>query len=114
LITEAATPLVRAFVAQVHPDRYDEYRRLHAQPWPKMLALLKAANLTDYYIHFDESRHLLFARWTYVGSDLDGDLRRLRADIVAQKWDAQTLACMIPIGDGSNAWAPLVEIFELG
>jgi L-rhamnose mutarotase len=105
--------VIRAFVAQVRPEQLEAYCRLHAEPWPEITALLLAANLRDYQIFIDPVRHLLFARWTYVGDDFTGDMAKLRTDATAQRWHEQTLACLIPVGDGTDAWVEIESIFTL-
>ena len=65
-------------VIRVRPEAIEEYERLHADPWPGVLAAIAAAHIRNYSIY----RHgeLLFAYYEYVGSDLEGDLAAMAAD----------------------------------
>jgi L-rhamnose mutarotase len=105
---------VRRFgqVIRVRPEAIDEYERLHADPWPGVLAAIAAANIRDYSIY----RHgeLLFAYYEYVGSDLEGDLAAMAADPVVQQWWTLTDAMQEPYPDREPGswWLTLPEIFH--
>ena len=101
-----------AFVASVRPERLDEYLGLHSAPLPAHMALLHKHGLRDYTIHFDAARLLLFARFTYVGTDFAADMTAIDADPVAVKWDAATAPCLIPGPDG-DPWQALADAFAM-
>ena len=71
---------VRRFgqVIRVRPEAIDEYERLHAEPWPGVLAAIRRANIRNYSIY----RHgeLLFAYFEYVGDDFAADMAAMAAD----------------------------------
>ena len=105
--------VTRAFVATVRPEHAHTYVSLHANPWPEIIALLQAASLIDYRIFLDETRCLLFAQWTYTGQNLEADLTALRKNPIAHEWNIATLNCMVPVGDGTDAWTEIAPIFVL-
>jgi L-rhamnose mutarotase len=105
---------VRRFgqVIRVRPDRIDDYERLHAEPWPGVLAAIRAANIRNYSIF----RHgeLLFAYLEYVGEDLDADMAAMAADSVVKDWWKLTDAMQEPFPerDAGTWWLTIPEIFH--
>lgn len=108
-----AGPERYAWTVRLKPDKVDEYRALHAEPWPGILSLLNRANIGDYTIFIDETESRLFSIFTYSGEDLAADIARLRADPLAMRWHAVTDACQIPDRRGEDAWERLTEVFRL-
>jgi L-rhamnose mutarotase len=105
---------VRRFgqVVRVRPDRIDEYERLHAAPWPGVLAAILAANIRNYSIY----RHgeLLFAYFEYVGEDFAADMKTMAADPVIQEWWARTDSMQEPLPERAPGdwWLTIPEIFH--
>jgi L-rhamnose mutarotase len=105
---------VRRFgqVIRLKPGSTEAYERLHAEPWPGVLAAIAAANIHDYSIY----RHgdVLFAYFEYVGDDLDGDLARMAADPAVVEWWAITDAMQDPYPEREPGawWLTLREIFH--
>jgi L-rhamnose mutarotase len=99
-------------VIRVRPEALEEYQRLHADPWPGVLAAIEAANIRNYSIY----RHgeLLFAYYEYVGSDLDADLAAMAADPIVQQWWTLTDAMQEPYPEREPGtwWLTLPEIFH--
>src|SRR5210317_958229 len=71
-------------VIQVRPEKLEEYRRLHAEPWPDVLETISACNIRNYSIFLKDD--LLFAYFEYVGDDFDADMAKMAADPVTQEW----------------------------
>ena len=109
-----AQPGVRRFgqLIRVRADRIDEYERLHATPWPGVLAAIRAANIRNYSIY----RHgeLLFAYFEYVGEDFTADMAAMAADPVIQEWWARTDAMQEPLPERAPGdwWLTIPEIFH--
>ena len=59
-------------VIDVRPERIDDYERLHATPWPGVLAAIHRANIRNYTIYRHGTR--LFASFEYVGDDYAADM----------------------------------------
>ena len=66
------------WVIKVKPDKLDEYKRLHANPWPGVNAMLKACNIQNYSIFHRDG--LLFSYLEYTGDDFEADMERMAAD----------------------------------
>ncbi|WP_127144373.1 L-rhamnose mutarotase [Pelagibacterium montanilacus] len=102
-------------VIAVRPEKLDEYKRLHAQPWPEMNAALSAAHITNYSIYLREPENLLFGYWEYRGTDYEADMARLGALEVTRRWLALTDPCQSRLGTAGEGewWSPLEEVFHL-
>ena len=99
-------------VIRVRPDAIEAYERLHADPWPGVLATLRAANIRNYSIFRHED--VLFAYYEYVGSDYAGDLARIAADPVTRDWWKLTDAMQDPYPERADGswWLDLAEVFH--
>jgi L-rhamnose mutarotase len=105
---------VRRFgqVIRVRAESIEAYERLHAEPWPGVLAAIAAANIRDYSI-YRHGEHL-FAYFEYTGDDLDADMAAMAADPTVQAWWALTDAMQDPYleRDPGTWWLTLPEIFH--
>lgn len=102
-----------AAVIRLRPEHEAEYRRLHAKPWPEVLATLRAANITNYSIFLRDG--LLFSYLEYTGDDYAADAARIAADARTQRWWALTDPCQQRLGSATDGewWAPAEEVFHL-
>ena len=69
----------------------EEYKKLHAEVWPDVLATINQCNLRNYSIYIRGTD--LFAYFEYVGSNFDADMARMEADPVTQEWWQHTKPC---------------------
>jgi L-rhamnose mutarotase len=103
-----------AFVVDVHPEKRDEYLKLHSAVWPEVEAALSAHNVTNYSIFVIEDT--LFGYYEYTGEDYEADLAAVDADPVTAKWLELTDPCQTPFGrharPGEN-WRRLEEVWHL-
>lgn len=99
---------------RIRPERLEEYKRLHAAPWPDMDAALQAAGIRNYSIWLEESQMLLFGYWEYVGQDFDADMAALGALPVTRAWLALTDPCQAPMTPGAQGWSFLPRVYQLG
>lgn len=90
-----------------------EYRRLHAEPWPEVLATLRAANVTNYSIFVRDG--MLFSYLEYTGDDYDADMALIAADPATQRWWTFTDPCQqpVPTAQPGEWWAPAEEVFHM-
>lgn len=103
-------------IIKLQPDAYDEYKRLHANVWPEVLATIEAANIRNYSIyHYDG---VLFAYMEYIGDDFEGDMEKIANDPKTRDWWAITDPLQQPVeGDSSssiegNWWHDMEELFH--
>ena len=105
---------VRRFgqVIRVRPESIEAYERLHAEPWPGVLAAIAAANIRNYSIF----RHdlVLFAYFEYVGEAFEADMAAMAADPVIQAWWALTDAMQEPYPEREPGswWLTVPDVFH--
>jgi L-rhamnose mutarotase len=105
---------VRRFGQRIHvrPERIEDYERLHAEPWPEVLAQIRRSNIRNYTIfrHGPE----LFAYFEYVGDDFAADMAAMAADETTQRWWAQTDPMQEALADREPGtwWLTMTEIFH--
>lgn len=102
-------------VIGIQPERIAEYKRLHVEVWPEILAGLSAANIRNYSIYLREPENLLFGYWEYVGTDFAGDMNALAAQDVTKRWWDACMPCQAPLESRSKDewWAAMEEVFHL-
>ncbi|KAI6123226.1 hypothetical protein EDD16DRAFT_1567727, partial [Pisolithus croceorrhizus] len=64
----------------------EEYRRLHANVWPDVLAALGKHHITDYSISHYPPLQLLIATFKYTGDDFERDMEAIGEDEETRKW----------------------------
>lgn len=103
-------------VIRLKPEKYEEYKRLHAAVWPEVLAKIHEVNIRNYSIFHKNG--LLFAYFEYIGDDFAGDMAKMSADSKTREWWAVTDPCQQPIEGNSkssvegNWWATMEELFH--
>jgi L-rhamnose mutarotase len=99
-------------VIRLKPERLEEYKRLHAAVWPEVLRKITECNIRNYSIYHKDD--LLFSYFEYVGKDFDGDMAKMAADPITQKWWDVCKPCHDPLptrGEG-EWWANMDEVFH--
>jgi L-rhamnose mutarotase len=105
-------------IIRLKPEKYEEYKRLHADPWPEVLATIEAANIRNYSIYHWNG--FLFAYFEYVGDNFDADMAKVAADPKTREWWALTDPCQQPVEGSSsgsvegNWWHTMEELFHTG
>ena len=103
-----------AMVIELKPEKADEYKRLHADAWPEILAMLSACNIRNYSIFLKEPENLLFGYWEYHGTDFFADAEKMAADPRTREWWALTDPCQEPLATRKEGewWAMMQEVFH--
>lgn len=101
-----------ASVIRLRLEKEAEYRALHADAWPGVLATLRAANITNYSIFLRDG--LLFSYLEYAGDDYAADTARIAADETTRHWWELTDPCQQPLDSATDGewWAPAEELFH--
>jgi L-rhamnose mutarotase len=101
-----------ASVIRLRPEKEAEYRALHADAWPAVLAALSRARVTNYSIFLRDG--LLFSYLEYTGDDFEADMARIAEDPETQRWWRLTDPCQQPVDSAvaGEWWAPLEEVFH--
>jgi len=104
-------------VIEVKPEKIDDYKWLHANPWPGVLKTIADCNIRNYSIYFREiepGKTLLFSYFEYTGDDYDADMKKMAADPVTQEWWKVCVPCVNPVpnsGEG-ELWSVMDEVFH--
>jgi L-rhamnose mutarotase len=104
-------------VIQLRPEKMDEYLRLHADPWPEIVARLQECNVHNYSIYLAElekGKWYLFGYFEYTGRDFDADMEKIAADPKTKEWWKLTDPCQIRIPgtpDGEQ-WLTMKEVYH--
>jgi L-rhamnose mutarotase len=97
-------------VIGVKPEKLDYYKKLHAEPWPEVLDMIRKCNISNYSIYlFGE---MLFSYFEYTGDDFEADMARMAADPKTQEWWRETDPCQFPLVEGQK-WAEMPEVFHM-
>jgi len=100
-------------IVKVKPEKFEEYKRLHANIWPDVSKMIKECNIRNYSIAYRDG--LLFTYFEYVGNDYIADITKMAADSVTQDWWAVCKPCLLPVESEtvSDCWADMEEVFYL-
>jgi L-rhamnose mutarotase len=117
---EQAKQGVRRYVRLVEllPEKEEEYRQLHAEVWPEVVAGVKRANIENYSIHIAQlgAKKYLIAYFEYTGDDPERDFASIADDpTTSDKWWPLTDACQQRIVDTPEGeqWLPAEMVMHL-
>jgi len=99
-------------VIKVKPEKFEEYKQLHAAVWPEVQTMIKQCNIRNYSIYHKDG--YLFSYFEYHGQDFEGDMARMAADPVTQKWGGLCKPCQEPLTTRKKNewWAEMEEVFH--
>jgi L-rhamnose mutarotase len=99
-------------VIGVRPEKLEEYKQLHAAVWPDVLKMIAECNIQNYSIYYHDG--LLFSYFEYSGSDYEGDMAKMAADPMTQKWWDVCKPCQKPLDSRKENewWAGAEEVFH--
>jgi len=80
-------------IGRLKPEKTEEYRMLHAHPWPEVLRTISDCHLRNYSIFLEGDT--VFSYFEYTGDDYDRDMEKMAADPVTQKWWTHTKPCFV-------------------
>ena len=102
-------------VIGINPADIPEYKRLHAEVWPAVLAKIAECNIRNYTIFLREPENLLFACMEYHGSDWEADMARMAADPETQRWWEVCMPKQAPLETRKEGdwWADMEEVFHV-
>jgi len=101
------------WVIQVKAEKLEEYKTLHANPWPEIDSMLKVCNIQNYSIYYRDG--LLFSYLEYTGENFSADMEKMAADSMTNVWWALTDPCQEPVESAEEGvwWADLEEVYHL-
>ena len=103
-----------AMVIGIRPEKIPEYKRLHAETWPEILAMISACGIRNYSIYLREPENLLFGYWEYHGDDFEADAVKMAADPKTQEWWDICMPMQVPLETRAEGewWAMMEEVFH--
>lgn len=101
------------WVIQVKAEKLDEYKYLHAHPWPGVDSMIKACNIRNYSIYYRDG--LLFSYLEYTGNDFESDMALMAEDSLTREWWKLTDPCQQPVPSAEEGvwWADMEELYHL-
>jgi len=99
-------------IVRLKPERYEEYKALHARVWPEVLETIRRCHIRNYTIFHRDG--LLFACFEYHGADYAADMAVMAADPKTQEWWKITMPMQDPLPGlaGGDWWAVMEEVFH--
>lgn len=100
-------------VIKVRPEKLEEYKRLHAAPWPEINRMIKECNIRNYSIYYKDG--FLFSYFEYTGDNYEADMAKMAADPMTQKWWDLCKPCQQPLETRAEGewWANMEEVYHL-
>ena len=100
-------------VIKVIPEKYEEYKQLHAAVWPGVLEMIEKCNIHNYSIYYKDG--YLFGYYEYTGDDYAADMAKMAADPETQRWWNVCDPCQQPLDTRAQGewWANMEEVFHI-
>lgn len=101
------------WVIRVKPEKLEDYKRLHANPWPAVDSMIRACNIRNYSIYHRDG--YLFSYLEYTGTDFEADMKKMAAHPKTREWWELTDPCQEPVESAAEGewWAPMDELYHL-
>lgn len=99
-------------VIKVRPEKFQEYKKLHAAVWPEVLDTITKCSIRNYSIYHKDG--YLFSYFEYIGEDFEADMAKMAADPTTQKWWDVCKPCQQPLETSTEGqwWADMEEVFH--
>ena len=116
-LQKSSSPLRYGMVTGLNPDKIEDYKRLHASPWPEVQKRITECNIRNYSIYLQkiDNQYYLFSYFEYTGSDFYADMKKMAADSMTQKWWKETDPCPLPLKEAlakHQIWSSMEEVFH--
>ena len=102
-------------VIGLNAEAIAEYKRIHADVWPDVLAQIARSNIRNYSIFLKEPENLLFSYFEYHGTDYAADTAAMAADRRTQEWWDVCMPMQVPLETRKDGewWASMPEVFHV-
>ncbi len=99
-------------VIRVKPEKFEEYRKYHADVWPEILDMIRQCNIRNYSIYHKDG--YLFAYMEYHGDGFEADMAKMAADPKTQEWWDIMMPMQDPLLTRAEGewWANMEEVFH--
>lgn len=113
---EQGSPVRYGSVIELLPEKEKEYRFLHADVWPGVLAAITKANIRNFsiFVHSIAGKRYLFSYFEYIGQSFEQDMATLAEDATTQQWWKETDPCQqkLPGTPPSDQWSSMEMVFH--
>ena len=99
-------------VIKVRPEKFEEYKILHANVWQEVLEMINKCNIRNYSIYYKDG--YLFSYFEYVGKNFENDMAKMADDPKTQEWWNITKPMQEPLKTRNEGewWASMEEVFH--
>ena len=97
-------------ISRVKPEKLEYYKKLHANPWPQINAMIKECNIENYSIYYHAGR--LFTYYEYTGDDYAADMAKMAADPETQRWWDECIPCLDPSKE-DGPWLDMDRVYRI-
>jgi L-rhamnose mutarotase len=117
IATSVVKTLRYGMVTGLKPEKIEQYKKLHASPWPAVQKRISDCNIHNYSIYLQkiEDQFYLFSYFEYTGQDFDADMKKMAADTATQRWWRETDPCQMPLKEAlakHQMWTSMEEVFH--
>ncbi len=100
-------------VIGIKPEDIQKYENLNENAWPRIIKIIKHANISNYSIFLYQN--LLFAYLEYTGADYEADMAKLAAEPEMQRWWKITdqMQWQVPEAQVNEWWHVINENFHI-
>ena len=96
-------------ITKLKPGCGAEYKKIHDEIWPDVVAAAHEANMRNYTIF--QHGDYLFSYYEYVGDDFEADMAKKNALAVSPKWQAAT-GTFLDLVEGGSKLIKMDEIWH--
>ena len=90
------------------PEKVEDYKKLHKEPWSELMALLEECNIHHYSISIKGTS--LFTYYEYTGEDYEADMKKMDESEVMKRWWTFSKPCFLH-HDKGHYYDDLEEVF---
>ena len=103
-----------AMIIGIKPDRIEEYKKYHANPWPEIEDCIADSNIKNFSVFIYKTT--LFGYFEYYGKDLKTDMKSWADNKKMQEWWKIHIPMLKPMEKGKrdDGWIYMDEIFHTG
>ena len=94
--------------SDLKPEKVEDYIKLHAKPWPELMALLESCHIHHYSISLKGTQ--VFTYYEYTGDDYEADMLRMDESEVMKRWWTFSKPCFLK-HDIGHYYDDLQEVF---
>lgn len=94
--------------SELKPDKVEDYKQLHKEPWDELMALLEECHIHHYSISVKGTS--LFTYYEYTGEDYEADMKKMDESKVMRRWWTFSKPCFLH-HDKGHYYDDLEEVF---